>query len=492
MIAAARKCRKWLSAPLFIAAAAAQLAGCAVNPATGERMITMGTTLDDEYRTGLEQHPKISKAFGGIYDDRRMAGYVDDIGDRLARASELPNIKWTFTVLNSKQINAFALPGGFVYVTRGLIALAGNEAELAGVIAHEIGHVTARHSVQRQSSGTLAGLGAAAAGILLGSGAAELANVVGRGIIQQYSQGQEFEADRLGVRYISRVGYDAGMMASFLTKMRGHARLQNRIKGRPENQVDRGDFFASHPRTLDRVQRAIAEARGARPGSIRNRKQFLQRLDGVLFGGDPKEGIQRGRTFAHPALRFKFEVPPGFSIANRPEAVFATGPRGVVMKFDIAGKHNNPTMAGYIRNEWVRGRQLAGLESMTVNGMRAATASTLINSRGASFDIRFVAIRKDPSRIYRFIFQTPPNLTRKFDLPFRRTTFSMRNMSATEARKIKPLRIRIRAIEAGDTAAKLARMMAQDKFKAEWFQLLNGLRPGQRPAAGTLVKLVTP
>lgn len=483
--------RNRLSGLLLFVLAALGLGACGINPATGDRMITFGTTLEDERRTGAEQHPIIVKQFGGVYGDQRLSRYVQAIGTNLARASELPNIGWRFTVLNSEKINAFALPGGFVYVTRGLIALAGNEAELAGVIAHEIGHVTARHSTQRQSSGTLTEIGSAAAGIILGGAAGQLANVVGHGIIQQYSQGQEFQADELGVRYIARLGYDAKMMASFLGKMRAHSSLQNRIKGRPANEIDKSNFFASHPRTLDRVERAIANAKLAKPGKMQNREVFMRNINGLLFGSDPKEGILAGRVYAHPIMGFSFTLPAGFTANNRPDALIAVGPNGVGVKFDIAGKHNNPGMEGYIRNEWARGRQLAEMESMTVNGMQAATARTAIKDRrGASYDIRFVAIRRDAGRIYRLIFQSPPNLTQKFSLAFRRTVFSMRNLAPAEASAIKPLRIRIRNTRAGDTGALLAARMAMDRFGPDWFQVLNGLGRGAPIAPGTPVKLV--
>ena len=483
--------RNRLSGILFLVLTVLGLGACAVNPATGDRMITFGTTLEDERRTGEAQHPVIVKQFGGVYGDQRLSQYVQGIGTNLARASELPNIGWRFTVLNSEKINAFALPGGFVYVTRGLIALAGNEAELAGVMAHEIGHVTARHSTQRKSSGTLTEIGATAAGIILGGAAGQLANVVGQGIIQQYSQGQEFQADELGVRYIARLGYDARMMASFLAKMRAHSALQNRIKGRGANEIDKSNFFASHPRTLDRVERAIANAKGAAPGNLQNREAFMKNINGLLFGSDPKEGILTGRVYAHPIMGFSFTLPAGFTVNNRPDALVAVGPGGAGVKFDIAGKHANPAMQGYIKNEWARGRQLADMESMTVNGMQAATARTAIKDRrGTSYDIRFVAIRRDAGRIYRLIFQTPPNLTQKFSLAFRRTTFSMRNLAPAEASAIKPLRIRIRNTRAGDTAAALAARMAMDRFGPDWFQVLNGLVPGARIAPGTPVKLV--
>ena len=175
---------------------ASGLSACTTSPATGKLVPSFNSRLEEK-RIGQREHPKIVKQFGGVYRDPKVTAYVSAIGTRLAAASELPNIGWTFTVLNSDQVNAFAIPGGFTYVTRGLMALANNEAELAGVIAHEIGHVTALHSSARQAGGIYAGLGAMAAGVLLGRAGAEAGNYLGKGLLQSYSRDQEFEADFL-------------------------------------------------------------------------------------------------------------------------------------------------------------------------------------------------------------------------------------------------------------------------------------------------------
>lgn len=176
------------------------LAGCTVNPATGESSFTAFMSPEDELRVGREQHPKILREFGGSYDHARANAYVDTVGQKLARVSDLPNLRFTFTVLDSDVVNAFALPGGYIYISRGLLALANTEAELAGVLAHEIGHVTARHSAQRYSSAVVAGLGTALLGVVAGGAVAQLGEQGAAVYLQSYSRDQEFEADILGDR----------------------------------------------------------------------------------------------------------------------------------------------------------------------------------------------------------------------------------------------------------------------------------------------------
>ena len=198
----------------------ALMPGCTTNPATGDQSFTALLPADEEAALGAREHPKILAQFGGEYDDPEIAAYVDDIGQRLAALSERPDVNFTFTVLDSPIVNAFAVPGGYIYVSRGLVALADNEAELAGVIGHEIGHVTARHSAQRISRNALLGMGAALFGAAIGdSSATQLLNMGAAAIAQGYSREAELEADMLGIRYLSRGGYDTRAMGTFLGKL---------------------------------------------------------------------------------------------------------------------------------------------------------------------------------------------------------------------------------------------------------------------------------
>jgi predicted Zn-dependent protease len=466
------------------------LGACQTAPATGEKVISFNSR-EEEKRIGMREHPNILREFNGEYDDAKVQAYVNNLGQKLARVSELPNIGWTFTVLNSKGMNAFALPGGFIYVTRGLLSLASNEAELAGVLSHEIGHVTALHSSRRQAGGTLAGLTTIAAGLLLGQAGSQVANTVGYASVQRYSQGQEFEADSLGVRYLSRGNYNTRTMADFLAKMREHAKLENRLAGRPAGNVDSHSIFASHPRTVERVEKAVKEATNARSGPNIGETEYINAMSGLIYGDDPASGVIQGNSFIHPILRFRFDVPKGFTLINQPQAVFARGPARAIIKFDMEAKRYTGAMDRYLPSAMPRNVRLNQLERLTVNGMEGATAATQLRTEVGLMDIRLVALRDSNGRIYRFMFQTPPRMTNRLSLGLRQTTFSLRPISSAEANAVKYQRIEFRTVRAGETVQTYVNQMAVKKFPEETFRVMNGLKPGQGLTAGQRVKIVT-
>lgn len=484
--------------PWTALACVALLSGCSVSPATGESIFTGFMSPEKEQQVGAAEHPKILKQFGGAYDDPKIKAYVQRLGPLLARNSDLPNQKFTFTVLNSTDLNAFAVPGGYIYVTRGLMALAGDEAELAGVVAHEIGHITARHTAQRYSQAQLTGiglgLGGALASVILGANAAPVQDLAGVGAqlyLSGFSQDQEFEADSLGVRYLGRTGYETAAMARFLTKMRANSQLEARLSGRSVAEVDSGSLLATHPRTVERVNRAAAQAQvqsAAQPR--RGRFEHMQAINGMLFGDDPAQGFVRGRDFIHPSLRFRFRVPPDFRIRNRADAVIAGDKNGAFMIFDMAPKTYRGSVQNYLSQVWGRKSRLSQVERITVNGMDGATGVTRGSVRGKPVDIRLLALRSGPRRIYRLVFATPPNRTQALSVELRRTTFSLKNMTARDAAKFKPQRIVIRAVNKGDTVDKLARQMQVDRLPVELFRVLNGLLPNEQPRPGQLIKLV--
>ena len=476
---------------LLLGAGLFSLGGCAVNPATGERMFAIASPAE-EVRIGRQQHPKLVKEFGGAYEDAQVARYVSSIGRLLATTSELPNLRFTFTVLNTGKVNAFALPGGYVYVTRGLLALANTEAQLAGVIAHEIGHVSARHAVQRYSRSVAAGIGLTVLGVLTGSPALARAAGLGAQIyLQGYSRDQELEADTLGIRYLRRAGYDSGAMADFLRRMRAQAALEARIAGLPPGKVDEYSILATHPRTIDRVQQAAAAAANiAVPNPIVGREVYLRKIDGMVFGDAPDQGLIRGRVFAHPALRFTFTAPAGFRLINTPTRVLARGPGKARIIFDRAEKRTGRSLTHYLQNVWARGVRLAQVERININGMDAATGAARVKVRRGAVDVRLVAIRYDPERVYRFAFLIPPRLSPRLSLELRRTTHSFRRLSAAEAAGLKPLRIRVVRVGAGDTVASLAARMPYSEHRRERFEVLNGLAPGARLRPGEFVKII--
>lgn len=468
------------------------LAGCTTNPATGESSFTGFMSTSEENRIGQQSHPEILKEFGGAYGTPQLQAYIQNLGASLAANSERKDVKYTFTVLNSPIVNAFAVPGGYIYITRGLLALANNEAEVAGVLSHEIGHITARHSAQRYSEGMLAQIGLAGLSILTGS--SELTNLAGYGAqawLQSYSRDQEFQADELGVRYLSRASYDPQAMAAFLQSLQDDAKLEATIEGHPET-ADQFNIMQTHPRTADRVQRAIAEARATTPvpNPRLERDTYLQQIDGIIYGDDPAQGIARGRHFSHPALRLAFDAPTGFQLANGSDAVQGLGPNNQAMVFDGGRASIAGSMADYIQNVWAAKIRLQSLDSITINGMEAATATASGRTNQGQVFVRLVAIRYDAGTIYRFIYLCPVGIAASADAGFRQSAASFRKLSAGEAAQIRPLRVRLVTVAPGDTVSSLARQTAFDDYQEQRFRILNGLAANQGLTAGQRVKLI--
>lgn len=467
------------------------LSGCETSPATGESFFTGGLTKDKEASLGAQEHEKILQQFGGAYDDPELSRYITSLGNLLVKTSETPNDKFTFTLLDSPVVNAFALPGGYVYLTRGLLALADDEAEIAGVTAHEIGHVTARHASQRYGRATATSILATGVGILLGSQeAAAAANQVGAMALQSYSRDQEFQADLLGVRYLSRGGFEPEGMADFLTKLQSDSRLNAKIAGNPE-AADEFNIMQTHPRTADRIQRAIAQA-GEKPvkDPIVGRDVFLSKIDGMIYGDGPSQGFTRGREFLHPELRFAFEVPLKYRIINRPDKVIAQHPDSSVIVFQQGSKPANLSLSEYLRRGPGAKRSLQNIEQIEINGMDAVTAQTRVEGPQGEHDWRFTTIQYDEKTLYNFLFVTRPEATGAQALGLKRTTYSFRKLSAQEAGELKPKRLQIYTVKAGDTSTKIAERFPFEDFRLARFATLNGLDPKKPLKAGQKVKII--
>ena len=476
-----------------LAGSGTHLQGCSVNPATGEQSFTGFMSPDRERQIGAEEHPKMVEAFGGKYQDAALTRYLNGLGGLLQSTSEQPKPPFTFTLLDSPVINAFALPGGYVYVSRGLMALANDEAELAGVLAHEIGHVTARHSAQRMSRGILASLGAAVLGAAVGEPIlGNAARVAVGAYVQGFSRDQEFEADQLGVRYLTRAGFDPMAMASFLGAMGEEHKLALKIAGK-EGQNPAQGLFSSHPRTGVRVRKAAASARsGAKKNLARDADVYLNQIDGMIYGDSPHQGYVRGREFAHAGLKFHFTAPPGFRLQNSETAVFGEHSGGALLRFDGRKLDNqNLSTQRYLTRVWADGFNFSGIETIDINGMEAATGAGRISGRDGSLDVRFVAIRFSRDQVYRFLFLTPPNQSVRFNEEYRRTTFSFNRMSPAAAAALKPLRVRVITVRPGDTPKSLARSMAVEDFRLERFHVLNGLGANELLMPGRHVKIIS-
>ncbi len=473
------------------------LAACTTNPATGGQSFTAFMSEEEEVRVGAEEHPKIIEEFGGEYGPLKLRSYVRHVGKRLSRVSEKPGAPFRFTVLNDDEVNAFALPGGYVYVTRGLLALADNEAEMAGVLAHEIGHITARHTAQRHSTAMATQLGLTVLGVLgsaagVPSGVGQVVSLGAQAALQGYSREQELEADMLGVRYMARAGYDPRVTVDFFRKMGAHAELEARLRG---EQGVRHSIMSTHPRTVERIEQAIglADAQPV-PNPRVGRDDFLETIDGMVFGDDIRQGVRKGRDFLHPDLMIRFRVPPGFVLLNSPSRVTAHGPDKARIVFDTAGPKTARrvrSLSAYLIDVWGRNFALQNVERIDVNGMEAVTATARADARDGPRDIRLLVIRDTPERIFRFAFVTRPRTTARLGEELRRTTYSLHRLSATEAAAIRPLRLSVATVGDDDTRVSLADRMPFARYKREWFDVLNGTRPGVRLEPGLRVKIVT-
>ncbi|HSN34302.1 MAG TPA: M48 family metalloprotease, partial [Ideonella sp.] len=312
--------------------AAALLAGaCATveNPVTGRAERTV-LAEKAEIAEGAKQHRQVLADYGAV-QDAKLQAYVGDIGRRLAQHSHRPGLEWHFTVLDSDEVNAFALPGGYVYVTRGIMAYMESEADLAGVMGHEIGHVTARHGAQRETRAQVAGLGVLAATILgaaigVGDLASELSQNVAAGYVAHYSREQESQADRLGAEYLARAGYDPHNMVDVIQVLKDQERFAADLARSEGRQPDEGaGWLASHPSSDQRLadMRAVATQYSGQPGHYGDdrRARYLAAVDGLVFGEGREQGVTRGRNFYHEPLGIALTAPPGWKIRNTPEAI---------------------------------------------------------------------------------------------------------------------------------------------------------------------------
>jgi predicted Zn-dependent protease len=487
---------------LALGALGAAAGGCstATSPATGR---TFSTPISEQQEAGLgrQEHPKILQEFGGQYAEKPdLTTYVDSVGQFIVATSERKDVKYTFTVLNTPDVNAFAVPGGYIYTTRGLLALANNEAELASVLGHEAGHITARHTAERagQAQQTQFGvLGATLLGAILGGQTgAELAGGVasqyGQVRLAGYSQEQEFEADSLGVRYMKRATYDPQAAASFLSALRAQTQLEAKLAGKDPNLVDDQNMMASHPRTADRVQRAIQEAGGPQPGAMTERDIYLQKIDGIMFGDDPSQGVIAGAKFVHPPLRFAFEVPSGYKLVNLPDVVAIKGPKGTLGNLTLASPQPSGSLTAALQNYDPKGNIVFdNIENLTINGMEAATGLTRVNTKSGNANYRAVLVRHPSGKVYEFVFLSLTDLGARYDSDFQKIATSFRQIDASEAAQYnKPQRIRIVTVKSSDTVQSLSSRMVVADDKEGWFRVLNGLNEGQQVQPGQKVKIV--
>lgn len=476
-----------IRAAIAAVAVALLLAGC--NAASGPGGPTAAVFGGDLRRPvgqdtiDTEEHSRIVAAYGGIYRDAKVEQTLVPIVSRIVAASDRPDQTYRITILNAPAVNAFALPGGYLYVTRGLLALANDSSEVAAVLSHEMAHVIANHAIARQNKARDAQIVSQAVSDVDPQGG-QLALASSQRTLATFSQQQELEADAMGVRTIGKAGYDPFAAARFLTTMAQYSDFRSSMTLRDK----RPDFLSSHPSTPQRVEFAERAARqfGAPGVGDVDRDRYLDGIDGMVFGDDPSQGFVRDRMFVHPKLGLGFTVPEGFVIDNTSDAVLATGVDGTALRFDAVGLADGTDLAEYLKSGWVNGLDETSVRSFSVNGLQAASAEA--EAKGWFFQI--AVIKAAGPATYRFIFANEAR-SAAFETAAQDTVDSFRSLSEREVAALKALHIHIVTAQAGDTQASLARRMHGVERPRELFLALNGLSPGDRIEAGTKFKIVT-
>ena len=453
-------------------------------------------TLNPRYVAEAQrQHAQVVAEFGGAESGPRGA-YVQSVGQRVAAYSGIANPAATyhFTALNSAVENAFAVPGGYVYITRQLMALMDDESQLAFALGHEVGHIAANHAQQRQSAASrnsvLGVLGAILGSVLGGDVFGNLAQQAAQVSTLRFSRQQEYDADNLGIRYLTAAGYDPLGGAGVLAALTRATALEARVQGRDSRQTP--EWASTHPLSANRAQQAQAMAqRTGRAGvGMRNRDQFLAQLNGVYVDDDPAQGVIEGRTFTHPDLRIQFAVPPGYLMQNSSEAVSIKGSAG---EAQFSGGRFNGTMDEYVYRviqELTGGRMQLAVpppQRTVINGIPAAFTTTRANTSSGALDVSVMAYQWDANTIYHFVMLTRAGTGIG---PFSPMVGSIRRITQNEAAAIRPKVIEVVSVRPGDTVNSLAGRMAYRDFQLDRFLALNGLVPGSRLTPGQKVKLV--
>jgi len=438
---------------------------------------------NDQSKIGAEENPKIIAANGGAYVDRKLNRFLSDIADTLIRRSKDNNTKYTITILNSPAVNAFALPGGYLYVTRGLLALANDSAEIAAVLAHEMAHISANHGIKRSKKIESVKLAdRVVMDVLSNDRAGKIALAANKIKLAKFSQNQELQSDALGIKMLGNAGFDPYAASRFLESMDSYAGYQNRLAGKYGEQ----DFLSTHPSTPKRIELAKRHARffGAPGAGIANRDTYLNSIDGMLFGDSAQEGYVRGNRFSHAGLGITFSVPENFEIDNKAEAVVISGPNQIAVRFDGISQPRSVKLIDYLNSGWVNGLVASSTRTSTMNGLKMAYG--MARADGWIFDITLIRVG---SQVYRFILAAPENSKNSAAIA-RKITGTFRSLSRLERRKLRPLKIRILPVGSGDTIAKFAGQMQGVPRKLDLFRLLNKIRPGERLKPGARVKIV--
>jgi predicted Zn-dependent protease len=480
--------RPHITKTALFTALAVTLVACATNPATGDKEFSLMSEAQ-EVQLGQEMDGQVKREMGA-YNDAELQRYVSQVGQRLARASERPNLPWQFTVVDEPAVNAFALPGGYIYITRGILAFLHDEEQMAGVLGHEIGHVTARHSAQQYTKATSAGLGLTLLSIFVPEarslqGAAETALGV---LFLKHGRDDELQADRLGAQYTAKTGWDPRGVAGMLRTLERLDVASGSRKGVP-------NWLSTHPAPGDRVQQVLAfieqnPVAAGTSGRSAGVTEYHRRIDGIIFGDSPSDGIVRGNEFLHPDLRLAMTFPKGWEIRNSPQQVVAKAPdRENYMLLQLIPNPSGSiqqiaqatmTNAGF--------RQIEG-ERATLNGLDAYVGTYQGSMEGLGNVVSVAAHIVHDRNVYMFAGLAPPNQFQAVQSQFAGSIRSFRELSRSQAASIRPNRVDVYTVRAGETWQAISER-GGGLVKPATLAIMNNYEPNQPPRAGDRIKIV--
>jgi predicted Zn-dependent protease len=464
----------------------AGLAACATNPATGESEISL-IGEGQEVQMGNEADPQIIASMG-LYEDEALQRYVNEIGQRLAAASERPDLPWTFRVIDDPTVNAFAVPGGKIYITRGILAHMNSEAELAGVLGHEIGHVTARHSVSQMSRAQLAQLGLGVGMILAGPQIGALGDLAGAGLqllFLKYGRDDENEADELGVRYMRRTNYEPTELAEVMLMLERSSQMQDESGRVPE-------WLSSHPSPPNRVANILAEVRNTQAeaaGSgtaLVRRDEFIRRLDNMVYGINPREGFFEGATFLHPEMRFRFDFPSGWQTVNQKQAVQGISEnQDAMISITMAEGTPSQAMQEFASDQNV---QTAAPRQQNINGLPAVTAEFAVATEQGTLR-GLVAFVSHGNNTYQVLGYTPESRWGNYSSTLSRSIGSFARLTDQTALSAQPERLDVVQVSSGMTLSTFLQRYPSTE-EPEIVALINHLDGDARLNGGAVYKRV--
>ncbi len=472
------------------------LSACAVNPVSGKQDLVL-LSEQDEIALGRKTNEEVLQQYN-VYDNAALQKYVQDVGSKVAQNSHRNNLIYRFTVLDSKEVNAFALPGGYIYITRGLMAYLKSEAELAAVLGHEVGHVTARHSVQQYSANQLTNIGIALGSIFIpgmNQATSQLAQMFGTALLRGYGREHELEADSLGAEYLARTGYNPQAMLDVIKVLKDQEVFETELaqaEGR-EPRIYHG-VFSTHPDNDTRLQGVIGTAQKlsetSKSANYIGHEEYMAYIDNLVYGDSPHEGILRGQHFFHEELGFSMTFPKNWNVSNLPDRILLTSPGGKAI-IQINAEDINKKLSP--RNFMIQRLGLNNLDheaSLNINGLEAHTGISIIKGNEGTRAVRFTVIYFNDRAYIIAGASKSMNDMAEYDHIILDAAKSFHALSEDEKLLAKPLRLKVIEADAKTRFSTLAKQSSLDNHAESQLRLLNAKYPDGEPKKGELIKIV--